>query len=218
MKKSRTICRPHQYLPAEDRRYDVMLSVQPKGWQPPAFFKKLYDWYTEENGFNHVAAFLAERDLSAFEPKSPPPQTTAFHAIVNATRSPEAAKLADVLDSLARPHAITLKMIVEADLKDDQEFTRWLTDRAYRGQIPHRLDDCGYSQIINASRADNYWLVSGQRQTVYGRKDLSDIQRRDAATTLADMGWQAALKRARDTAEVERAKAAYQARQKAKTA
>ena len=42
-------------------------------------------------------------DISSFDPKAPPPKTPAFWAIVDASRVPEDAELADVLDRLGNP-------------------------------------------------------------------------------------------------------------------
>ena len=67
----------------------------------------LWRWY-REGGSGHVAAYLAELDLAAFDPKAPPPKTPAFWDIVDANRAPEDAELADILDKLERPAATTL--------------------------------------------------------------------------------------------------------------
>jgi hypothetical protein len=55
--------------------------------------------------------------LSAFNPKAPPPKTPAFWDIVDANRAPEDAELADILDRLGNPAAVTLaKVIAQADV------------------------------------------------------------------------------------------------------
>ena len=63
---------------------------------------------TTSGGDRHVAAYLAELDISAFDPKAPPPKTPAFWDIVDANRAPEDAELADVLDEMGNPDAVTL--------------------------------------------------------------------------------------------------------------
>ena len=75
----------------------------------------------------HVAAYLAELDLCAFDPKAPPPKTPAFWDIVDANRAPEEGELEDIFDKLGkqpdsdkivRPDAFTLSDIVDhADLR-----------------------------------------------------------------------------------------------------
>jgi len=41
------------------------------------YWKGLWGWYGE-GGHCHVAAYLAELDLASFDPKAPPPKTSAF--------------------------------------------------------------------------------------------------------------------------------------------
>ncbi len=58
------------------------------------YWNELWGWYAK-GGDRHVAAYLAELDISSFDPKAPPPKTPAFWDIVDANRSPEDAELAD---------------------------------------------------------------------------------------------------------------------------
>ena len=71
------------YLPAEDRRHYVAWSTRTKEDFSQQYWKELWGWYYT-GGFEHVAAYLTELDLSAFDPKAPPPKTAAFWDIVNA--------------------------------------------------------------------------------------------------------------------------------------
>ena len=95
------------YLPAEDRRHYVAWSESRREDFDAAYWKKLWGWY-EAGGDQHVAAYLMSLDISDFDPKAPPPQTPAFWAIVEANRAPEEGELADVLDKLGNPDAVTL--------------------------------------------------------------------------------------------------------------
>ena len=65
------------------------------------YWKTLWHWYAS-GGIEHVAAYLAELDISSFDAKAPPPKTAAFWEIVNASRAPEDA-VADALDALGCP-------------------------------------------------------------------------------------------------------------------
>ena len=51
-------------------------------------------------GLANVVAYLAEYDLSKFDPKAPPKKTAAFWQIVGVGAAPEASELADALDAL----------------------------------------------------------------------------------------------------------------------
>jgi hypothetical protein len=59
----------------------------------------------EDGGIGHVDAYLANLDLSDFDPKAPPPKIEAFWAIVAASHAPEDSDLVDVLDRLGKPPA-----------------------------------------------------------------------------------------------------------------
>ena len=130
------------YLPADDRRHYVTWSEGKKEEFPETYWKSIWAWY-EEGGYGHVAAYLAELDLSGFNPKAPPPKTGAFWAIVDANRAPEDAELADVLDKLGRPDAVALDMLVK---EADFDFYTWLRDGKNRRNIPTGSNSAAISQ------------------------------------------------------------------------
>jgi hypothetical protein len=76
------------YLPPDDRRHYVAWSDCTQCDFESGYFDKLYDWYNR-GGDRHVGAYLARLDLSAFNAKSPPKKTEAFHSIANANAAPE---------------------------------------------------------------------------------------------------------------------------------
>ena len=172
------------YLPADDRRHYIAWSEKDKGDFDEAYWQELWGWY-EEGGMEHVAAYLTSLDLSDFDPKAPPPKTPAFWHIVDANRSPEDAEIADVLDKLDHPDAITLEDLVresESDLGD------WLGERKHRRQIPFRLENAGYVPVRNEAAKDGLWKVSGKRQAIYARHELSVSERASAASTRKEQG------------------------------
>lgn len=117
-----------------------------------------------------MAAYLRELDISALDPKAPPPKTQAFWDIVEANRAPEDTELADALDKLGNLAAVTLNRIAGSA---DPEFSAWLRDRRNRRQIPYRLEQCGYVPVRNpAEKRDGSWKIAGQRQTVYAQSHL----------------------------------------------
>ena len=122
----------------------------------------------------------------AFNPKAPPPQTEAFCEIVNASRSPEDAELADALDRLAEqskdypaddrhvtdkrqfwPTIVTVADVVAAS--SNGEFNQWITDRKNSRKIPHRFEGCGYTPVRNPDADSGLWRLNGHRQALYGR-------------------------------------------------
>jgi hypothetical protein len=172
------------YLPADDRRHFVAWSELLQKDLEAGYFKKLYDWY-ENGGIQHVAAYLAELDISRFDPKAPPPKTPAFWAIVAANHAPEDAELADVLDSLGSPPAVTLAQIQNAAQGD---FGVWIKDRKNLRQIPHRLEDTGYVPVRHEHAKDGLWRIHDRRQAVYARAELTIRDRLAAASRLAGSG------------------------------
>jgi hypothetical protein len=138
-------------------------------------------WYAQ-GGIGHVAAYLTKLDLSTFDPKAPPPKTPAFWDIVDANRVPEDAELADTLDTLKQPPAVTLEEIRNVA---PTEFGLWLGDRKNRRAIPHRLEQVGYVPIRNGTATDGLWKIGNKRQAVYARAELSFRDQHAAATSLA---------------------------------
>jgi Family of unknown function (DUF5906) len=172
------------FLPADDRRHFVAWSDLTKDNLAPDYWNGLWRWYAT-GGNGHVAAHLATLDLSPFDPKVPPPKTDAFWAIVDASRAPEDAELADVLDTLGMPDAVTIALIVS---KAPGAFAAWLTDHKNRRSIPHRMEQCGYVPIRNAAAKDGLWKLNGARQVVYAKGVLTIRDRFAAATQLVGGG------------------------------
>jgi hypothetical protein len=180
------------YLPLDDRRHYVAWSDCVKDDFPPEYWNTLWGWY-EAEGYAHVAAYLAGLDISLFDPKAPPPKTPAFWDIADANRAPEDAELADVLDKMGNPDAVTLSQITAAASGrgnvaisniPNGEFSLWISDRKNRRVIPHRLEKCGYVPVRNDAAKDGYWKIRETRVAVYARKALSGKERLRAAADL----------------------------------
>lgn len=172
------------YLPADDRRHFVAWSQRQQAEFSESYFREMYSWYA--NGGNaHVAAYLMNLSLEGFDPKAPPPKTAAFMDIVDANRAPEDAELANVIENLKKPKAITTgKLVAFAD----DDFREWLKDRRNRRAIPHRLESAGYVTVRNGIAKDGLWSVDGKRQVIYALKELSLRDQLDAANSLACAG------------------------------
>jgi len=165
------------YLPADDRRHFVAWSELNASDFDQAYWNRLYAWY-DDGGKEHVAAYLAESPIITFDPKAPPPKTSAFWDIVDAHQTAESSEMADALDACGRPDAVTLDDI---RTMSPPEFRIWLDDRRYRRQIPHRLEECGYVQVRNSQAQDGCWLIERKRQRIYGLRTLSAQERQIAA-------------------------------------
>jgi Primase C terminal 2 (PriCT-2)/Family of unknown function (DUF5906) len=170
------------YLPAEDRRHYVAWTDRTPEDFEEGYWNRLWRWYRDEGGNNHVAAYLRELDISTFDPKAPPPKTAAFWDIVEANRAPEDAELADVLDMLHNPPATTLSRIRRMA---DDSLNRWLSDRRNSRAIPYRLERCGYVAIRNETNDQGFWIVDLRRQVVYAKATLSVREQIEAASALS---------------------------------
>jgi hypothetical protein len=195
------------FLPDDDRRHYVAWSDLTKDDFEADYWTKLWGYY-EDGGYGHVAAYLAFYDLTGFDPKAPPPKTDAFWDIVDASRAPEDAELADVIDALSidedasgepvPPIAFTLAKVLEKATelapKDDHgnpernSFAAWLADRKYRRQIPYRFEQCRYSRVGNDAADDGLWKIKGKRQAIYALASLSIRDRLAAAAAVVANG------------------------------
>jgi hypothetical protein len=152
------------YLTADDRRHYVLSSSLKKEDFVGSYFNTLWRWYND-GGDRHVAACLAERDISKFDPKAPPPKTKAFWDIVDANRAPEDAERADSIDKIGNPPATTLERIKSAP--PPYSLSQWLDDHRNRRAIPHRMEKAGYVSIRNGDARDGLWKINGRRQVIY---------------------------------------------------
>ena len=148
------------YLPPDDRRHYVAWSNLTKEDFTPDYWRALWSWYCS-GGFEHVAAYLSELDISDFDPKAPPPQTPAWWDIVHTSQAPEDAELADVIDAMGNPDAMTVKQLIAAATGAVAE---WLLERRSRRALPHRLERCGYVAVKNPDAKDGAWKMQGVRQ------------------------------------------------------
>jgi hypothetical protein len=172
------------YLPVDDRRHYVAWSDLTKEQFPTDYWTSLHAWYAS-GGDGHVAAYLHAVDLTCFDAKAPPPKTAAFWAIVEAGKAPEDAELADTIEKLGNPPAVTLRLLVRTA---SPGLRMWLDDRRNRRTIPHRLEAAGYTTVRNGTAADGMFVVDGRRQAIYARLELPVTDRNAAATAIARFG------------------------------
>jgi hypothetical protein len=169
------------HLDPDDRRHYVAWSDSSKEDFALAYFPTLYTWFAA-GGIGHVVAWLKAYDLTAFDAKRPPTHTSAWQDIVDAGRASEDADLADALDRLGNPSAVTLQML--AAPPTEKGFSEWLMDPKSRKAIPHRLKAVGYTPLRNPWTKDGFWVVSGRRQNIYAATSLSARERLTAAQDL----------------------------------
>lgn len=179
------------YLPADDRRHYVAWSDCTAEDFDADYWPTLYEWFASDgaggSGSGHVAAFLRERDLSGFDPKAPPPKTPAFWDVVSSGRAREDDDLADALEALKQPEAVTVGDIEQASA--DMDFKAWLRDRRNSRLFPHRFEAAGYVAVQNPGATDKRWKVGGKNVVIYARRTLPIQQRIEAARKRAGRPW-----------------------------
>jgi hypothetical protein len=172
------------YLPFDDARHHGNWSPRVKDDFTEGFWRDLWRWYETENGYAHVAAYLREYDVSLFNPKAPPERTEALREMMDAGRAPESSEMADLLEAMGWPSAVTIPMLIRRATGD---FLPWLQDRKNRKQIGRRLADCDMTPIRNPDdKRDGQWRIGGQRVVVFARIDLSESERFASSRRLAD--------------------------------
>jgi hypothetical protein len=117
--------------------------------------------------------------------KAPPPKTPAFWAIVDANRAPEEGELADILDGLGNPNAVTLEHIAN---HTNYTFSQWLNDVKNRRVIPHRLERVGYVPVRNPDADSGMWRIAGVRQAIYAKKTMTLREQIVATEQLQEVG------------------------------
>jgi hypothetical protein len=101
--------------------------------------------------------------------------------MVDANRSPEDAELADAIERLGSPRAITLSAVAACA---EGTFRDWLTDRKNSRTIPHRLEAVGYVPVRKEG-PDGRWKIRGRNVVAYARKESSLRDRLEAVAALA---------------------------------
>jgi hypothetical protein len=104
---------------------------------------------------------------------------------VSSNKAPEDAELADALERLGSPPALTLASIIAVSENVAPEFSAWLSDRRNSRKVPHRLEECGYVAARNHAAKDGLYKVNGRRCAIYARIDLNIRDRIAAADRLA---------------------------------
>ena len=167
-------------LPADDRRHFVAFSERRDEEFPAEYWNEFWTWYWA-GGFAHVAALLYQHDLSGFDPKAEPPKTPAFRYMVIASRGVGYNELADTIDALGNPPALTLD-----ELSAKAPGLEWLRDSTKLKATLHRLTDCQYVAVDNPAAKDGLWRIKGRRQTIYVHLDVASDQRVNVAEAHRD--------------------------------
>ncbi len=172
------------YLPADDRRHYVVHSDVDPASLGLDYFNELHAWLDAE-GNRHIASYLASLDLSKFNPKAPPQKTAAFWDIVTANRTGSGENyVVDALDRLAKktkngkwPDVVTGSQL--SACAPDEAYT-FFKEKRPSGSAAD--ESCRLRAVSGPGTPDDgRWRVGGHRETIYGRRELSEEQRQRKA-------------------------------------
>ena len=153
------------YIPEDDRRYDIIDSatLAEMGLLEEAtrknYFSDLWDWFLED-GKNHIAAYLHEKDLSSFSPNNGQRKTDAHHSVVASGLSSD-HWLDDILDALGRPVGVRSDVIFIKAVAEGEK------DSDVRRKLSGAMGRAGYVLHRNPSAKDGRWKINGKNRTVY---------------------------------------------------
>ena len=170
------------YLPPDDRRHYVAWTTLTRDTFEADYWATLWRWY-ENGGLRHVAAYLATLDISAFDPKAPPPKTAAFWDIAAASSAPERGRRDGRRARQPRQSPSGDFAKTSLPMPGRPRSREWLGDRKNSRKIPHRLEACGYTPIRNRHTKDGHWVIGGRRQVIYAKSDISERDRLAAAAS-----------------------------------
>lgn len=181
-----------------DRRYFVIetpLRVTDDANQPIAgwreYFASFWSWM-EGGAWKYVVNYLLTRDVSSFEPKSPPPMTDAKAEVIKAGYSPLGRLLLHMYEDKVGPMA--------GDITTGPAVQQWLTTGKGIGLLAtHGMERVPAINAISSelvrclgSRRKNLWIGRGAprlRCHVIRNKDYWDVQSNDVIYAhLADTG------------------------------
>lgn len=159
------------YLPPGDRRFYVAWSDCHKTDFSTAYFDALEAFYNN-GGYSHILAFLQSYNLSGFNPKAPPPQTEAWHDIVEAGLPMEDSEFAEAINLLGNPDALTTAQIMR--VTPNNSFAKWLEERRNYKRFAHRLESCGYVSVRNPeSGGHNRWRYTISKNNLSSRRETA---------------------------------------------
>ena len=159
------------YIPPEDRRMFIMHSHLPQKWHEaaglPTYFNDLFAWF-DSGGIGHVAAWLAARDLSRFDPKAQVARTAGWGAVAASWGEPEDA-VAWALDKLGSPDVVFGQELVNPQFDHHEEVAGMLKSPR---KIAHRMTKAGYVQVPppkTPGASDGRWVFRKDGRTLRAR-------------------------------------------------
>jgi phage/plasmid primase-like uncharacterized protein len=169
------------YIPRDSRRHYVALSKLTRDMFKAGYFDELYAWLTWQGGLADCVAWLLKRDISTFNPKTPPKITDACARMMHAETSEEVNLLDECIRAMGSPPVLSLAVLRSwAAGSRNEALTAFLADPKQFRNIPRRLEECEYELFRNPDDARGRWMVGNVPTMVYGRRDIApEFKRRE---------------------------------------
>lgn len=166
------------YIPPGDGRYFIMHSHKIEHWYKsegqPNYFVDLFGWM-DAGGSDHVASWLAARDLSAFNPKGEVHKTAGWGAVAGTWEEPDDG-IGFALDALKRPQVLFGAELVNQQFDNQEDVAGMLKSPR---KIGHRMQREGYTLLPNPK--GERWSFVGAPGSPPFRSRLAFVQRELAA-------------------------------------
>ena len=108
--------------------------------------------------------------------------------MVNAMRSEEESEMADIIESLGTPRALTIADIIgRARSLGNHAFVDFLQERKNARIVSIRLEDCDYRRFNNKHEKQGRWRIGSQRTGVYVLKQMTEREGYEAVKQLHDL-------------------------------
>lgn len=171
------------WIPENDRRNYIAWSTLTQADFTEDYWNKLWLWLGKGEGCSHVAAYLKTLDISKFDAKAPPKKTDAFYTMVDAGTPEKTDDIADALDAVGQPDAVTVEQL---ELVGDPTLQEWFADIKNAKSVHYRMEASGYVAMRSPHAKDGRWVVLGRRKKVYVRDSLPPQVARKAVQKLVD--------------------------------
>lgn len=154
------------YVAEDDRRYDILRAATAADMGMPTveakrdYFDELWGWYNT-GGKWHIAAYLARRDISGFDPSRNRPATDAAQEVRAMSTEIDSWAL-DALAALGNPRIVTAAQVMTAA----ESLCAYNKAELYRRVRPALLR-CGYKWARNPDTKSGTWNIGTVRHSVY---------------------------------------------------
>lgn len=154
------------YVASDDRRYDILRAATAAEMGIPTleakreYFDALWCWYNA-GGKWHVASYLAQRDISNFDPSRNRPTAAATEAARAVSMEIDSWAL-DALAALGNPRVVTAAQVITAA----EQHGTFRREELVRRVRPSMLR-CGYKWVRNPGDKSGAWNVGTARHVLY---------------------------------------------------